>query len=145
MSTTRRGGISLNSRVITVLAVALGMTLSLVVISSNTQQNVLAQQVTGVHQNATKTVENNNAPTMTLGSQLDNIAGSQFMMQWSSANPWMSMTGSSDMMDMMTNMMDMMTNMMMPSMPTTEASSNSSEMMTNSMEGPWMDMMGGSQ
>jgi len=59
------------------------------------------------------------------------------MMQLSTTNPWPSITGSADMMDMM--------DMMMPYLSMTEASSNSSGMTTNSMQGPGMNMMLGGQ
>jgi hypothetical protein len=135
MSITRRGSISFNSRVVPVFALALGMTLSLIIVSSNTQQHVLAQQGAGVHQNnTTKVIGKNNESTMMLSSQqqpqLGSIAGNQFMMSLSTTNPWLSMTGSADMMDMM-----------MPSLSITDESSNSSGVMTNSMQGPGMDMM----
>jgi len=117
------------------------MTLSLIIISSNTQQHVLAQQGAGVHQNnTTKVIGKNNVSTMMLSSQQKPQLGSlgnQFMMPLSTTNPWLSMTGSADMMDMMMNMMDMM----MPSLSITDESSNSSGVMTNSMQGPGMDMM----
>ena len=142
MSITRRGSISFNSRVVPVFALALGMTLSLIIVSSNTQQHVLAQQGAGVHQNnTTKVIGKNNESTMMLSSQqqpqLGSIAGNQFLMSLSTTNPWLSMTGSADMMDMMMNMMDMM----MPSLSITDEISNSSGVMTNSMQGPGMDMM----
>jgi hypothetical protein len=135
MSITRRGSISFNSRVVPVFALALGMILSLIIVSSNTQQHVLAQQGAGVHQNnTTKVIGKNNESTMMLSSQqqpqLGSIAGNQFMMSLSTTNPWLSMTGSADMMDMM-----------MPSLSITDESSNSSGVMTNSMQGPGMDMM----
>ena len=116
--------------------------MSLIIVSSNTQQHVLAQQGAGVHQNnTTKVIGKNNVSTMMLSSQqkpqLGSIASNQFMMPLSTTNPWPSMTGSADMMDMMMDMMDMM----MPSLSITDESSDSSGVMTNSMQGPGMDMM----
>lgn len=146
MSTTRRRSISFSSRVVPVFALAFGMTLSLIIISSNTQQFVLAEQGAGVHQNnTTKVIGKNNLSTIMLNSQpkprLGSIAGNTSMTQLSTTNPWPSMTGSADMMDMMMNMMNMMT----PSLSMTETYPNSSGMMTNSMQGPGMNMMMGGQ
>jgi len=130
----------------------LGISLSLIIISSSIQQYVLAQQGTGVHQNnATKVIGKNSVSTTMLNSQqkskLGSIASSASMMPLPATNASASMTGSSDMMNMMMGMMNMMMgmmNMMMPSMSTTGASSNSSGMMTNSIQGnDMMSMMGG--
>ena len=85
MSTTRRGSISFSNRVVPVFALAFGMTLSLIIISSNTQQYVLAQQGAGVHQNnTTKVIGKNNLSTIILNSQpkpnLGSIAGNTSML-----------------------------------------------------------------
>jgi|GEM_PF-3211802 len=154
MSKARRGRLSSSSRVVPVFMLTLGISLSLIITSSNTQQYVFAQQGTGVHQNnATKVIGKNSVATTMLNSQqkskLGSIASSASMMPLPTTNASASMTGSSDMMGMMNMMMGMMNmmmgmmNMMMPSMSMTGASSNSSGMMANSVQGnDLLTMMG---
>ena len=76
---------SFSNRLVPVFALAFGMTLSLIIISSNTQQYVLAQQGAGVHQNnTTKVIGKNNLSTIILNSQpkpnLGSIAGNTSML-----------------------------------------------------------------
>ena len=144
MSTTERGTLSSSSRVISIATLVLGLTLSLIIVSIGTKQDVMAQQVEGVYQYDTPNIigENNESTIMSSPQQylqLDSIANNQFMMfLLSPTDHWIS-TGQYDMMD---TMMSMMTDTMMLSSPSlTQDSSNNSDMMTNSMEGPTMGTM----
>ena len=143
MSTTERGTLSFSSGVIPIATLVLGLTLSLIIVSLGTKQDVMAQQVEGVYQYGAPNVIGENNESTIISSpqqylQLGSIDNNQFMMfLLSPTNPWIS-TGHYDMMD---PMMSMMMDMMIPSQSLTQNSSNSSDMMTNSMEGPTMGTM----